>query len=275
MGNKIIYDKKSNVSLIAKEEGGTSIENEQKIECITIKVGSSIPASSIKRTTNKTILNNKSNTSVIANKNEVIIDDSKFNKSESKTIVKKVKTMVVKEKYGKQVESKKNAVDSSNVKQITNKTIYGKKSNVSLIAKEEGGTSIKNEQKIECITIRDGGSIPASSIKRTTNKVILNDKSNTSVIANKNEVIIDDSKFNKSESKTIVKKVKTVLVKEKYGTQIETKKNAVDSSNVKQVKNKTKRKKLSIKDELLLLKSIILIENISQDCVNTNIARSP
>jgi len=105
--------------------------------------------------------------------------------------------------------------------------------------------------------------------------VILNDKSNTSIIANKNEVIIDDSKFNKSESKTIVKKVKTVLVKEKYGTQIETKKNAVDSSNVKQVKNKTKRKKLSIKDELLLLKSIILIENISQDCVNTNIARSP
>merc|ERR1711957_1018955 len=114
------------------------------------------------------------------------------------------------------------------------------KSNVSLIAKEEGGTSIENEQKIECITIKVGSSIPASSIKRTTNKTILNNKSNTSVIANKNEVIIDDSKFNKSESKTIVKKVKTVLVNQKIGTQIETKKNAVDSSNIKQIKNKNK-----------------------------------
>merc|ERR1711957_121939 len=150
--NKIIYDKKSNVSLIAKEEGGTSIKNEQKIKCITIRDGGSIPASSIKRTTNKTILNNKSNTSVIANKNEVIIDDSKFNKSESKTIVKKVKTVLVNQKIGTQIETKKNAVDSSNVKQVKNKNkiIYDKKSNVSLIAKEEGGTSIENEQKIEC-----------------------------------------------------------------------------------------------------------------------------
>merc|ERR1711957_913637 len=182
--NKTIYGKKSNVSLIAKEEGSISIKNEQKIECITIRDGGSIPASSIKRTTNKVILNDKSNTSVIANKNEVIIDDSKFNKSESKTIVKKVKTVLVNQKIGTQIETKKNAVDSSNVKQIKNKIIYDKKSNVSLIAKEEGGTSIKNGQKIECITIKVGSSIPASSIKRTTNKVILNDKSNTSIVAN-------------------------------------------------------------------------------------------